>query len=114
MYINHYPLDTVPSIQERDIEATIDITATCTCNSSVSTSEIVVWVLVSILTVLFTGLLSVNVTVLWLYQKRQNRAVDGGEIKCEMEGNPCYEATTVKQTTETHHYETVRMGRGEK
>ncbi len=30
-----------------------------------------------------------------------------------MEGNPCYDATAVKQTTDTHLYKTVRGG-GEK
>ena len=74
-------------------------------------SEVVAWVLVSILTVLSTGLLTV--LVLWLYKKRQSRDIDDRAPKCEMEGNPCYEATAVKQTTDvekTHVYEAVRGG----
>ena len=68
----------------------------------------------SILTVLSTGLLTV--IVLWLFKKRQSRDInyiDDRARKCEMEGNPCYEATAVKQTTdvaETHVYEAVRGG----
>ena len=35
--------------------------------------------------------------------------------KYEMEGNPCYEATVVKQTTDTHLYEAVLVrGGGDK
>ena len=79
---------------------------TCVCTSSVSPSEVVAWVLVSTLTVLFTGLLSVNMIMLLLYKKRQARDME----KYEMEGNPCYEATAVKQTTDTHLYEAVRGG----
>ena len=77
---------------------------------SVSPSEVVAWVLVSILTVLFTGLLSV--VLLWMFMKRQARdtSTDNSTPKYEMEGNPCYEATAVKQTTDTHLYEVVRGG----
>ena len=116
---NHYPLDTVPPIQEKDIEAIINTatttTDTCTCNPSVSLSEIIAWVLTSTLTVLLTGLLSINVTVLWLHKKRQRKAADSGRRKYEMEDNPCYKTTVAaKQTTEMHHYESIREARAEK
>ena len=125
MTFNHYPLDTVPPIQERYTEATGNTattttdTCTCTCNRSTSLSEIVAWVLVSTLIVLLTGILSVNVIVLWLYKKRhcQRRAADSGSRKYEMERNPCYETTAAaKQTwsTEMHHYESIREAREEK
>ncbi len=48
---------------------------------SVPVSEVVAWVLMSILTVLFTGLLSV--VLLWMFKKRQDR-------------------DAVKQSTDTH------------
>ena len=75
-----------------------------------SVSEVVAWVLVVILGVLFTGLLSV--VLLWMFKKRQARdtSTDNTTPKYEMEGNPCYEATAVKQTTDTHLYEAVRGG----
>ena len=77
---------------------------------TVSPSEVVAWVLVVILGVLFTGLLSV--VLLWMFKKRQARdtSTDNTTPKYEMEGNPCYEATAVKQTTDTHLYEAVRGG----
>ena len=77
---------------------------------SVSPSEIVAWVLVVILGVLFTGPLSV--VLLWMFKKRQARdtSTDNATPKYEMEGNPCYEATAVKQTTDIHLYEAIRGG----
>ena len=78
----------------------------------VSIREVVSWVLVGILSVLFTGLLTVLV-LQWLVKKRQlNRDTHNKTSKYEMEGNPCYEANQVKQTTdvETHDYEMVTGG----
>ncbi len=77
---------------------------------SVSRSEVIAWVLVSVLIVLFTGLLSV--VLLWMFKKRQarNTNTDDSTPKYEMDGNPCYEATAIKQTTDTHLYEAVRGG----
>ena len=76
-----------------------------------SLSETIAWVLVGILTVLFTGLV-LSVVLLWIFKKRQARdtrlSTDNSTPKYEMEGNPCYEATAVKQATDTHLYETVR------
>ena len=111
---------TVASIQDRVTEATTssmkerpiitDSMATCICDSSVSLREIIAWVLVIILTVLFTGLLSV--VLLWTFKKRQARdtSTDNSTPKYKIEGNPCYQATAVKQTTDTHLYEAVRGG----
>ena len=77
----------------------------------ISGSEVVAWVLVSILTVLFIGLLTLNIIVVCIYKKRQARDVDGQVTKYEMEDNPCYDAFAAKQTTdaETHVYEAVRV-----
>ena len=108
------------STQDRVIEAAISVMkertittnlkATCTCDSSVSLREITAWILVIILTVLFTGLLSV--VLLWMFKKRQARDISTGNStpKYEMEGNPGYQTTAVKQTTDTHLYEAVRGG----
>ena len=76
---------------------------------SISLSEVVAWVLVSILLVLFTGLLSV--VLLWMFKRMaRDTSTDNSTPKYEMEGNPCYEATAVKQTIDTHLYEAVRGG----
>ena len=82
-----------------------------------SSSEIVAWILVSILTVLFIGLVTVNIIVLWIYKKRSVTSY-------EMEDNPCYVAIKVKQTTDSEEklsaelreagtsiYEQVRLDR---
>ena len=47
-----------------------------------------------------------------MFKKRQARdtSTDNSTPKYEMEGNPCYEATAIIQTTDTHLYEAVRGG----
>ena len=66
---------------------------------------------------LFIGSFTVNITVLWAYKKRQ--AKDESRVY-EMEGNPCYEASSdiMKQTTESdtqkqdvHVYERVKQNK---
>ena len=76
---------------------------------AVSPSEVVAWVLVVILVVLFTGLLSV--VLLRMLKKRQARdtSTDNTTPKYETEGNPCYEAS-VEQARATHSYEVIRGG----
>ena len=77
---------------------------------AVSPSEVVAWVLVVILMVLFIGLLSV--VLLWMFKKRQARdtSTDNTTPKYEMEGNPCYEAS-VERARATPSYEVIREGR---
>ena len=49
-----------------------------------------------------------------MFKKRQARdtSTDNSTPTYEMEGNPCYEATVVKQTTDTHLYEAVMIRGG--
>ena len=74
------------------------------------------WALFGVVTVLFVVSLTVNVIVvaLWVYKKREVKGQTGRPSEFEIEGNPCYEATQMKQTTETetHVYETVQGKRG--
>ena len=75
------------------------------------------WALFGVVTILFIVSLTVNVIVvaLWVYKKREVKGQTGRPSEFEIEGNPCYEATQMKQTTETetHVYETVQGKRGE-
>ncbi len=50
------------------------------------------------------------IVLLWMFKKRQARdtSTDNSTPKNEMESNPCYEITVVKQSTDTHLYEAVR------
>ena len=61
------------------------------------------WALFGAVTVLFTVLLTVNVIMvaLWVYKKIEVKGQTGRPSEFEIEGNPCYEATQMKQTTET-------------
>ena len=68
--------------------------------------------------VLFVVTLTVNITMLWLrYKKRQAKDNNVETPMYEMEGNPCYEAASMKQTTdstgvqEVHLYERVNQSR---
>ena len=74
------------------------------------------WALFGVVTVLFIVSLAVNVIMvaLWVYKKREVKGQTVRPSEFEIEGNPCYEATQMKQTTETetHIYETVQGKRG--
>ena len=82
--------------------------------------EVIAWTLAATSTVLFIGSLTVNITVLWVYKKRQAKDYNvESRGQYEMEGNPCYEASNcVKQTTDTqkqeiHVYERVKHNKPE-
>ena len=53
------------------------------------------------------------VLAMWLYKKRQARDKNTKVSEFKVEGNPCYEATEMKQMgdAETHVYEMVREKR---
>ena len=74
------------------------------------------WALFGVVTILFIVSLTVNVIMvaLWVYKKKEVKGQTGRLSEYEIEGNPCYEATQMKQTTETeaHVYETVQGKRG--
>ena len=84
----------------------------CICEGDTASA----WALFGVVTVLFIVSLTVNVIVvaLWVYKKREVKGQTGRPSEFEIEGNPCYEATQMKQTTETetHVYETVQGKRG--
>ena len=73
------------------------------------------WILFAMMSVLFSGSFTINVIVLLflVYKKRQVGGENGQHSKFEIEGNPCYEATEMKQSSESeaHVYETVRENR---
>ena len=105
----------------------IDATETSTLPSSnhtndsfTSVREAIAWTLAATSTVLFIGSLTVNITVLWVYKKRQAKDNNVESRAYEMEGNPCYEASNdinyVKQMADTqeqeiHVYERVRQNK---
>ena len=64
--------------------------------------EAVAWTVAAVSMVLFLVLLAVNITMLWLrYKKRQAKDNNVEALMYEMEGNRCYEAASVKQTTDS-------------
>ena len=74
------------------------------------------WILFAIMSILFSGSLTINVIVVafLVYKKRQLGGENGQRSEqYEIEGNPCYEATGMKQSSEReeHIYEIVREKR---
>ena len=76
------------------------------------------WILFAMMSILFSGSLTINVIVLafLVYKKSQVVGENGQRSeRYEIEGNPCYEATEMKQSSavesEAHVYETVREKR---
>ena len=95
---------------------------TCTCipaDQSVLANQrntTTVWILFALMAILFSGSLTINVIVLAfvVYKKRQVGGENGQRSeRYEIEGNPCYEATEMKQSSEReeHIYEIVREKR---
>ena len=80
-----------------------------------SVREVIAWTLAVASTVLFVGSLTINLIMLWIYKKRQSKDNNFETAMCEMEGNPCYEASNLKKTAdtaglqETHVYERVKL-----
>ena len=97
-------------------------TATCTsilADQSVFANQretTTAWILFAMMSILFSGSFTINVIVLvfLVYQKRQVGGENGQRSEeYKVEGNPCYEATEMKQSceSEAHVYETVREKR---
>ena len=84
-------------------------------NGSAINHSVIGWTLAAISTVLFIMSLTINIIMLWVYKKRQSKDNNVESTMCEMEGNPCYEASNLKQTADTsglqeaHVYERVKQ-----
>ena len=83
-----------------------------------NTREAIAWTVAAVSIVLFVVSLTVNITMLRLrYKKRQAKDNNVEAPMFEMEGNPCYEAASMKQTTdstgvqEVHLYESVNQNK---
>ena len=86
--------------------------------SPTSMKEAVAWTVAAVSMVLFVVSLTVNITMLWLrYKKRQAKDNNVEAPMYEMEGNPSYEAASMKQITdstgvqEVHLYERVNQNK---
>ena len=72
--------------------------------------EAAAWALVVMLVVLLSvSLVIIGILAVWTYRRRNRKAPDGA---LPMDSNPCYEASTVKQSEAqeaVHVYETVKQ-----
>jgi hypothetical protein len=116
MYTSRVLQDVYPAFTDSEQETTVDThpslaIATTRKNTQVVTlREAVAWALLSIMTLLFIGTLSV-VTILRIQkykQKRDNTAEAPGPAKYEMDGNPCYGSSKTDDYTYGNHiYEPI-------
>ena len=74
---------------------------------TVTLRETVAWALLSLMILLFIGLLSVNVTVLCMHKCRQKRDNTAQASAYEMAGNPCYESSKISNALQTDIYESI-------
>ena len=74
----------------------------------VTLRETVAWALLSLMTLLFIGLLSVNVTALCIHKCRQKR--NNMAQAYEMAGNPYYDSSKISNALETDIYESIEPG----
>ena len=82
-------------------------------SQAVTLREAVAWALLSLMTLIFIGILSVNVTMLCIKKQRQRRdsTVTAEAPAYEMDGNPCYESSKIDTTYGTNIYEPIETGR---
>ena len=80
-----------------------------------SVTEVISWTLVAVLTVVCVGSLSINIIMVWIYKKSKGKDNNVETTMCEMEGNPCYEASSLTKTADTaglqeaHVYKRVKQ-----
>ena len=82
------------------------------CSKTVQTREAVAWALLFLVVLLFTGLLFINVIIVFLvYKHRQRRDNTAEALAYEMADNPCYESSKISNTLETNIYEQIEPER---
>ena len=76
-------------------------------SQAVTMRETAAWVLLSSVTLLFIGLLLVDIAVLCIYKYRQKQDNTAEAPAYEMAGDPCYESIKIANTHETNIYEPI-------
>ena len=85
-----------------------------TAQTVVMLREAVAWALFSLMTLLFIGILSLNVTILCIqkHRKKQDNTARATVTAYEMDGNPCYESSKIDHNTnQTNLYEPIENDR---
>ena len=104
----------IEHITEMAISTTVDKSVLANQIENTCTTALA-WILFAMMTILFSGSLTINVIVVafLVHRKRQVGGENGQHSEIEIEGNPCYEATELKQSSEreAHIYEIVREKR---
>ena len=78
------------------------------CSQAMTPREMVAWILLSLLTLILVT--EMIITVIYKYKRNRKARDNVGQAPAyEMDGNPCYETTEVKETNniEMNIYESV-------
>ena len=96
MYTSREPY---PAVTEQGTaDPQLSTTAQKSCQAVVMLREAVAWALFSLMTLLFIGMLSLNVIILCIQKHRQKQDNTARATTYEMDGNPCYESSKIDNT----------------
>ena len=97
MYTSRVPYPAVTDHKQGITDPQLSTTA----QTVVMSREAVAWALFSLMTLLFIGILSLNVTILCIqkYRQKQDNTARATVTAYEMDGNPCYESSKIDHNT---------------
>ena len=114
MYTSRVPYPTVPDHKPGTADPQLSTTAQKSSQAVVMLREAVAWALFSLMTLLFIGILSLNVTILCIqkHKQKQDNTARATVTAYEMDGNPCYESSKIDHNTnQTNLYEPIESDR---
>ena len=106
MYTSRVPY---PAVTDHK-QGTADPQLSTTAQAVVMLREAVAWALFSLVTLLFIGILSLNIIILCIqkHRQKQENTARATVTAYEMDGNPCYESSKIDHSTnQTNLYEPI-------
>ena len=110
VYTSRVPYPAVTDHEQGTADPKLSTTAQKSSQAVVMSREAVAWALFSLMTLLFIGLLSLNVTILCIqkHKQKQDNTARATVTAYEMDGNPCYESSKIDHNTNrTNLYEPI-------
>ena len=113
-YTSRVPYPAVTDHKQGTADPQLSTTAQKSSQAVVMLREAVAWALFTLMTLLFIGLLSLNVTILCIqkHRQKQDNTARATVTAYEMDGNPCYESSKIDHNTnQTNLYEQIESDR---
>jgi hypothetical protein len=111
--VTHISTTAYPTVTEQGTTVDTDPSLATTARKSsqaVTLREAVAWALLSLMTLMFIGTLSMA-TILCIQKHKQKRDNTAEAPAYEMDGNPCYESSKMDNTHGTNVYEPIESDR---